>query len=55
MPPEAAAALASMPIPTTTEQTFEDVAAGPGETEFFRTPARLLNGPEFLIVTQPRQ
>jgi hypothetical protein len=50
VPAEAAAARTSAPVPTTTERSFEEVAAGPGETEFFRMPlVRLFYGTEFLV------
>ena len=51
-PAAAAAARADTPLPTTTERSmsFEDVAAGPGETEFFRMQGvRLFYGTEYVV------
>jgi hypothetical protein len=50
VPAEVAAARRSVTLPTNTERSFEDVAAGPGETEFFRMPlVRLFYGTEFVV------
>jgi len=49
MPAHAAYALAATVSPGSTDLSFDYVAAGPGETEFFRMPARLFHGREFLV------